>query len=183
MAHARADRALRASVDVAGERRRSVRRAAALVPVAARVADARPSRGRARAARRRGRADHARAVPQPGDRRDVVGNAGRRRRAGRGSRGRAAARAARGARPATSSRRGRSSGCTSARSRGRAGCCTRRTTSTWCACDAHEPRPTIDLAAEGVADYRWWTLDELERTSERLAPPDFLERVRTILSA
>jgi len=48
---------------------------------------------------------------------------------------------------------------------------------------AHEPQPTIDLAAEGVADYRWWTLDELERTSERLAPPDFLEQVRTILGA
>ncbi len=48
---------------------------------------------------------------------------------------------------------------------------------------AHEPRPAIDLAAEGVIDYRWWTFDELERTSERLAPPDFLEQVRTILSA
>jgi hypothetical protein len=49
--------------------------------------------------------------------------------------------------------------------------------------DAHEPAPTIDLAEEGVADYRWWTLEQLERTTERLAPPDFLERVRTILSA
>ncbi len=36
--------------------------------------------------------------------------------------------------------------------------------------DAHEPQPTIDLAAEGVADYRWWTLDELERTTERARP-------------
>jgi TDG/mug DNA glycosylase family protein len=49
--------------------------------------------------------------------------------------------------------------------------------------DAHEPAPTIELAEEGVADYRWWTLEQLERTTERLAPPDFLERVRTILSA
>ena len=48
---------------------------------------------------------------------------------------------------------------------------------------AHEPQPTIDLAAEGVADYRWWTLDELEHTDERLTPPGFVERVRTILSA
>jgi hypothetical protein len=46
---------------------------------------------------------------------------------------------------------------------------------------AHEPQPTIDLAAEGVAAYRWWSLDELEATSERLTPPDFLERVRTII--
>ena len=49
--------------------------------------------------------------------------------------------------------------------------------------DAHEPVPTIDLAEEGVADCRWWTLEQLERTTERLAPADFLERVRTILSA
>jgi 8-oxo-dGTP pyrophosphatase MutT (NUDIX family) len=48
---------------------------------------------------------------------------------------------------------------------------------------AHEPRPTIDLAEEGVADYRWWTLEELEQTNERLAPPDFLEHVRAILNA
>jgi TDG/mug DNA glycosylase family protein len=48
--------------------------------------------------------------------------------------------------------------------------------------DGHEPQPTIDLAGEGVADYRWWTLAELEQTGERLAPPDFLERVHAILS-
>jgi TDG/mug DNA glycosylase family protein len=48
---------------------------------------------------------------------------------------------------------------------------------------AHEPQPTIDLAEEAVADYRWWTLDELEATHERLTPPDFLTRVRTILGA
>ncbi|HXK13081.1 MAG TPA: NUDIX domain-containing protein [Gaiellaceae bacterium] len=49
--------------------------------------------------------------------------------------------------------------------------------------EAHEPRPTIDLAEEGVSDYRWWTLAELERTDERLTPPGFVELVRTILSA
>jgi TDG/mug DNA glycosylase family protein len=49
--------------------------------------------------------------------------------------------------------------------------------------DAHEPRPTIDLAEEGVAAYRWWTLAEIEATDERVTPPDFLTRVRTILGA
>ena len=34
--------------------------------------------------------------------------------------------------------------------------------------DAHEPQPTIDLAEEGVVGYRWWTLDELEATDERV---------------
>jgi double-stranded uracil-DNA glycosylase len=48
---------------------------------------------------------------------------------------------------------------------------------------AHEPRPTIDLMAEGVADLRWWRLDELATTSERLTPPGLLGRVRTILGA
>jgi TDG/mug DNA glycosylase family protein len=47
----------------------------------------------------------------------------------------------------------------------------------------HEARPTVDLTEEAVAGYRWWTLDELESTSERLTPPDFLTRVRTILGA
>ena len=45
----------------------------------------------------------------------------------------------------------------------------------------HEPRPTIDLTEEGVAAYRWWTMQELETTRERLAPPDFLTRVREII--
>ena len=30
---------------------------------------------------------------------------------------------------------------------------------------------------------RWWTLDELAATTERLAPSDLVERVRTILGA
>lgn len=49
--------------------------------------------------------------------------------------------------------------------------------------EAHEPRPTIDLAEEGVSSYRWWTLDELEHTDERLTPPGLVELVRTILNA
>jgi len=48
---------------------------------------------------------------------------------------------------------------------------------------AHEPQPTIDLEEEAVVSYRWWTLEEIESTDERVTPPDFLERVRTILSA
>jgi double-stranded uracil-DNA glycosylase len=48
---------------------------------------------------------------------------------------------------------------------------------------AHEPVPTVDLSEEGVSGYRWWTLDEMERTDERLTPPGIVERVRTILAA
>jgi len=47
----------------------------------------------------------------------------------------------------------------------------------------HEPRATIDLAPEGVAGCRWWTMAELEATRERLAPPDFLRRIREIIRA
>jgi 8-oxo-dGTP pyrophosphatase MutT (NUDIX family) len=47
--------------------------------------------------------------------------------------------------------------------------------------DEHEPRPNVDLAAEGVVDVRWWALDELARSGERLAPPDLVERVRSLL--
>lgn len=49
--------------------------------------------------------------------------------------------------------------------------------------DAHEPRPAIDLAEEGVSGYRWWTLEELEDTDERLTPPGLVELARTILGA
>jgi TDG/mug DNA glycosylase family protein len=37
--------------------------------------------------------------------------------------------------------------------------------------ESHEAAPTIDLAGENVAGHRWWTLAELERTTERVAPP------------
>jgi len=49
--------------------------------------------------------------------------------------------------------------------------------------EAHEPRPTVDLSDEGIAGMRWWTLDELAATEDRLAPRDIVERVRTILGA
>jgi G:T/U-mismatch repair DNA glycosylase/8-oxo-dGTP pyrophosphatase MutT (NUDIX family) len=47
---------------------------------------------------------------------------------------------------------------------------------------AHEPRATIDLDAEGVADVRWWTPAELAAAGERFAPPDLPERVRSLTS-
>ena len=45
---------------------------------------------------------------------------------------------------------------------------------------AHEPRPTIDLEAEGVRSMRWWTLAELEASQEDFAPHDLPERVRRL---
>ena len=42
----------------------------------------------------------------------------------------------------------------------------------------HEPRPTIDVRAEGVTDVRWWTLDELLRTDEVVVPAELAELVR-----
>jgi TDG/mug DNA glycosylase family protein len=47
---------------------------------------------------------------------------------------------------------------------------------------AHQPAATVDLAAEGVVGMRWWSLDELLASDERIAPPDLAERVRTILA-
>jgi G:T/U-mismatch repair DNA glycosylase/8-oxo-dGTP pyrophosphatase MutT (NUDIX family) len=46
----------------------------------------------------------------------------------------------------------------------------------------HEPRATIDLAAEGVVDVRWWSRSELAATAAQFAPPDLLERVRNLTS-
>jgi hypothetical protein len=45
---------------------------------------------------------------------------------------------------------------------------------------AHEPRATVDLDAEGVADVRWWTPAELGASREQFAPPDLPERVRRL---
>ncbi|MFL5955516.1 MAG: NUDIX domain-containing protein [Gaiellaceae bacterium] len=44
----------------------------------------------------------------------------------------------------------------------------------------HEPRATVDLAAEGVVDVRWWSQRELETADERFAPADLVERVRNL---
>ena len=46
----------------------------------------------------------------------------------------------------------------------------------------HEPEANVDLAQEGVAEVRWWTLAELSASREQFAPPDLVERVRTLLS-
>jgi double-stranded uracil-DNA glycosylase len=46
--------------------------------------------------------------------------------------------------------------------------------------DEHEPKATVDLSAEGVAEVRWWTLAELAASREQFAPPDLLERVRSL---
>jgi TDG/mug DNA glycosylase family protein len=44
--------------------------------------------------------------------------------------------------------------------------------------DAHEPRATIDLEPEGVVDLRWWSIEEIERSSENFAPPNLAEIIR-----
>ena len=46
---------------------------------------------------------------------------------------------------------------------------------------AHEPSPRVDLAAELVADVRWWTRAELAETHETLVParlPELLRELR-----
>ena len=50
--------------------------------------------------------------------------------------------------------------------------------------DRHDPAPTIDLAPEGVAELRWWTLDDLESLpGEQVAPPELPALVRRLLSS
>lgn len=44
----------------------------------------------------------------------------------------------------------------------------------------HEPRPSMDLTEEHVAEIRWWTLDELDATSEELAPKRLPELLRDL---
>lgn len=44
----------------------------------------------------------------------------------------------------------------------------------------HEPQATIDLAAEGVVEVRWWSRGELEASDAQFAPPDLVERVRNL---
>jgi TDG/mug DNA glycosylase family protein len=45
----------------------------------------------------------------------------------------------------------------------------------------HHPSPTVDLEAEDVVDFRWWTLDELRATSERLTPPELFAQLHTLV--
>jgi TDG/mug DNA glycosylase family protein len=47
--------------------------------------------------------------------------------------------------------------------------------------EEHEPAPTVDLAAEHVHELRWWTLAELEATSETLVPERLAHFLRELL--
>ena len=44
----------------------------------------------------------------------------------------------------------------------------------------HDAVPTIDLAPEGVTEVRWWSLAELESTSEQVFPDELAQLVRTL---
>jgi len=45
----------------------------------------------------------------------------------------------------------------------------------------HDPAPEVDLLEEGVEDYRWWALEELEAMSEDRAPFRLPELVRQLV--
>ena len=47
--------------------------------------------------------------------------------------------------------------------------------------EAFAPRPSVDLAAEFVHELRWWTLNEIERSSEQFAPRELGTRLRQLL--
>jgi 8-oxo-dGTP pyrophosphatase MutT (NUDIX family) len=36
--------------------------------------------------------------------------------------------------------------------------------------EEHDAAPTVDLAAEGVAETRWWSLSDVSTTTERIVP-------------
>ena len=46
--------------------------------------------------------------------------------------------------------------------------------------DRHEAVPTIDVAAEGVTEVRWWGLAELDDTDERIIPSELAQLVRSL---
>jgi TDG/mug DNA glycosylase family protein len=45
----------------------------------------------------------------------------------------------------------------------------------------HHPAATVDMEAEGVVAMRWWTLDELDATAERITPPELIAQLRTLV--
>jgi TDG/mug DNA glycosylase family protein len=47
--------------------------------------------------------------------------------------------------------------------------------------ERHEVAPEIDLFAENVRGHRWWTLNELETTPERVSPRGLATHVRSLL--
>jgi len=46
--------------------------------------------------------------------------------------------------------------------------------------DRLDPSPTIDLEPENMVGCRWWTTEELERTCERVSPPNLLELLGSV---
>lgn len=48
--------------------------------------------------------------------------------------------------------------------------------------EEHEPEPRVDLAAEHVAEIRWWTADELDATDEVLVPRRLPQLLRDLLA-
>jgi double-stranded uracil-DNA glycosylase len=47
--------------------------------------------------------------------------------------------------------------------------------------EEHEPKPTVDLPAEGVHELRWWSLAELEAAEETLVPRRLAHFLRKLL--
>ena len=173
-------RALRAPVDLAGERGRPVRRAAALVPGAAGLARRRPrAADRPGVRRRRRRPAAPRALPKPAGR-HLVGRAGRRDRGGGDGRAGDPARAPARRSGSRSTIRASPCGRGTRRSRGAAASSTAR---------AVLPRPgrRARAAADGRRSPRrtsievaWWTPEELAAPRERLAPLDLHRVLRTL---
>jgi G:T/U-mismatch repair DNA glycosylase/8-oxo-dGTP pyrophosphatase MutT (NUDIX family) len=48
--------------------------------------------------------------------------------------------------------------------------------------DTHELTPRVELRAEGIHGFRWWTLAELEASAERIAPAALGARLRRLLT-
>jgi 8-oxo-dGTP pyrophosphatase MutT (NUDIX family) len=48
--------------------------------------------------------------------------------------------------------------------------------------DRHVEAPGVDLAAEGVDALRWWTLDDLAKTPDELAPRQLVPALRGLLA-
>lgn len=48
--------------------------------------------------------------------------------------------------------------------------------------ESHSLAPRVELQAEGIYGYRWWTLAELASTQERLAPAALARGVRSLLA-
>jgi TDG/mug DNA glycosylase family protein len=46
--------------------------------------------------------------------------------------------------------------------------------------DRLDPAPTIDLEPENMHGFRWWTADELQRTTQHIAPPNLAELLGSV---